>query len=215
MLLSAFVAKAEGISSPSGTVSLNFNLADNGIPTYAMVYKGIPVINPSKLGLELNNKENLLDGFEVVKASTSSFDETWQPVWGETKDIRNHYNELLVELKQTSTDRFMNIRFRVYDEGIGFRYEFPQQKNLSYFVIKEEHSQFAMTGDHIAFMGFPVTMIRRNMIIRNQNFLKFPVCWLLPSMIICHKQSSRPKEYKHPFNSRLQRDYTSICTRLP
>lgn len=150
LLLSAFVAKAEGISSPSGTVSLNFNLADNGIPTYAMVYKDIPVINPSKLGLELNNKENLLDGFEVVKASTSSFDETWQPVWGETKDIRNHYNELLVELKQTSTDRFMNIRFRVYDEGIGFRYEFPQQKNLSYFVIKEEHSQFAMTGDHIA-----------------------------------------------------------------
>ena len=91
-----------------------------------------------------------MDGFKVVRTSTSTFDETWQPVWGETKDIRNHYNELLVELEQPSTTRFMNIRFRVYDDGVGFRYEFPQQKNLVYFVIKEEHSRFAMTGDHTA-----------------------------------------------------------------
>ena len=149
-LLFALAGKAEGVSSPSGQVKLDFELSKNGAPTYQVEYKGKSVIKPSTLGLELKNTNNLLDGFEVVKASTSSFDETWQPVWGETKDIRNHYNELLVELKQTSTDRFMNIRFRVYDEGIGFRYEFPQQKNLSYFVIKEEHSQFAMTGDHIA-----------------------------------------------------------------
>ena len=78
-----------------------------------------------------------MDGFEVVKTSTSTFDETWQPVWGEVKDIRNHYNELLVELRQPETDRYMNIRFRVYDEGMGLRYEFPRQKNLVYFVIKE------------------------------------------------------------------------------
>ena len=87
---------------------------------------------------------------EQLNATTSTFDETWQPVWGEVKEIRNHYNELLAELKQPSTDRYMNIRFRVYDDGVGFRYEFPQQKNLVYFVIKEEHSQFAMTGDHTA-----------------------------------------------------------------
>lgn len=91
-----------------------------------------------------------MDGFEQLNATTSTFDETWQPVWGEVKEIRNHYNELLAELKQPSTDRYMNIRFRVYDDGVGFRYEFPQQKNLVYFVIKEEHSQFAMTGDHTA-----------------------------------------------------------------
>ena len=122
----------------------------NGAPTYQVEYKGKSVIKPSTLGLELKNANNLLDGFEVLKASTSTFDETWQPVWGETKDIRNHYNELLVELKQPATDRYMNLRFRVYDDGVGFRYEFPQQKNLVYFVIKDEHTQFAMTGDHTA-----------------------------------------------------------------
>ena len=91
-----------------------------------------------------------MDGFEIAKTSTSSFDETWQPVWGEVKDIRNHYNELLVELRQPETDRYLNIRFRVYDDGIGLRYEFPQQKNLVYFILKEEHTQFVMTGDHTA-----------------------------------------------------------------
>ncbi|WP_304204631.1 glycoside hydrolase family 97 protein, partial [Phocaeicola plebeius] len=113
-------------------------------------YKGKPVIKESRLGLELRDGKNLMDGFEQLNATTSTFDETWQPVWGEVKEIRNHYNELLAELKQPSTDRYMNIRFRVYDDGVGFRYEFPQQKNLVYFVIKEEHSQFAMTGDHTA-----------------------------------------------------------------
>jgi len=149
-LLFALAGKAEGVSSPSGKVKLDFELSKNGTPTYQIAYKGQPAINPSTLGLELKNANNLLDGFEVVKTSTSAFDETWQPVWGETKDIRNHYNELLVELKQPSTDRYMNLRFRVYDDGVGFRYEFPQQKNLVYFVIKEERTKFAMTGDHIA-----------------------------------------------------------------
>ncbi|HCY72011.1 MAG TPA: alpha-glucosidase [Bacteroides cellulosilyticus] len=149
-LLFALAGKAEGVSSPSGQVKLDFELSKNGAPTYQVEYKGKSVIKPSTLGLELKNANNLLDGFEVLKASTSTFDETWQPVWGETKDIRNHYNELLVELKQPATDRYMNLRFRVYDDGVGFRYEFPQQKNLVYFVIKDEHTQFAMTGDHIA-----------------------------------------------------------------
>ena len=150
LLLTSLAGRAEGISSPSGTVTLGFELQPNGAPSYTVSYKNQPVIKPSTLGLELVRAKDLMDGFEVVKTSTSTFDETWEPVWGETKTIRNHYNELLVELKQTATDRLMNLRFRVYDEGIGLRYEFPQQKNLVYFVVKEEHTQFAMTGDHIA-----------------------------------------------------------------
>ena len=149
-LLASFGGHAQEIASPSGTVNVNFELASGGVPTYTVDYKDRPVIKPSRLGLELNGRPNLMDGFEVVKTSTSSFDETWQPVWGEVKDIRNHYNELLVELRQPETDRYMNLRFRVYDDGMGVRYEFPQQKNLVYFTVKEEHTQFAMTGDHTA-----------------------------------------------------------------
>ena len=153
LLFSALNVDADVVTSPNGIVSIDFQLK-NGIPTYKVDYKGKPVIKESRLGLELRDGKNLMDGFEQLNATTSTFDETWQPVWGEVKEIRNHYNELLAELKQPSTDRYMNIRFRVYDDGVGFRYEFPQQKNLVYFVIKEEHSQFAMTGDHTAW-GIP------------------------------------------------------------
>lgn len=149
LLFSALNVDADVVTSPNGIVSIDFQLK-NGIPTYKVDYKGKPVIKESRLGLELRDGKNLMDGFEQLNATTSTFDETWQPVWGEVKEIRNHYNELLAELKQPSTDRYMNIRFQVYDDGVGFRYEFPQQKNLVYFVIKEEHSQFAMTGDHTA-----------------------------------------------------------------
>lgn len=149
LLFSALNVDADVVTSPNGIVSIDFQLK-NGIPTYKVDYKGKPVVKESRLGLELRDGKNLMDGFEQLNATTSTFDETWQPVWGEVKEIRNHYNELLAELKQPSTDRYMNIRFRVYDDGVGFRYEFPQQKNLVYFVIKEEHSQFAMTGDHTA-----------------------------------------------------------------
>lgn len=149
LLFSALNVDADVVTSPNGIVSIDFQLK-NGIPTYKVDYKGKPVIKESRLGLELRDGKNLMDGFEQLNVTTSTFDETWQPVWGEVKEIRNHYNELLAELKQPSTDRYMNIRFRVYDDGVGFRYEFPQQKNLVYFVIKEEHSQFAMTGDHTA-----------------------------------------------------------------
>jgi len=149
LLFSALNVDADVVTSPNGIVSIDFQLK-NGIPTYKVDYKGKPVIKESRLGLELRDGKNLMDSFEQLNATTSTFDETWQPVWGEVKEIRNHYNELLAELKQPSTDRYMNIRFRVYDDGVGFRYEFPQQKNLVYFVIKEEHSQFAMTGDHTA-----------------------------------------------------------------
>lgn len=149
LLFSALNVDADVVTSPNGIVSIDFQLK-NGIPTYKVDYKGKPVVKESRLGLELRDGKNLMDGFEQLNVTTSTFDETWQPVWGEVKEIRNHYNELLAELKQPSTDRYMNIRFRVYDDGVGFRYEFPQQKNLVYFVIKEEHSQFAMTGDHTA-----------------------------------------------------------------
>lgn len=143
------MAEAVQITSPGGDITVTVDVND-GVPVYSMQYKGKSVINPSKLGLELTNAENLMSGFEIVNSTTSEFDETWQPVWGETKNIRNHYNELLVELKQPATDRFMNLRFRVYDDGLGFRYEFPTQNNLVYFVVKEEHTQFAMNGDHTA-----------------------------------------------------------------
>ena len=99
--------RADRISSPTGKVTLNFEVAENGVPTYEVSYKNQAVIKPSKMGLELKNERNLQDGFKLVKASSSEFDEIWQPVWGETKNIRNHYNELLVELEQADTQRFM------------------------------------------------------------------------------------------------------------
>lgn len=145
------VAAAEEIKSPNSNVSLNFTLQEGGVPTYSLTYKGRAVILPSKLGLELKNTTPLTSGFAVTDSKTTTFDETWQPVWGEVKNIRNHYNELAVTLAQAETGRSIVLRFRVFDDGLGFRYEFPRQANLSYFVIKEERSQFALTGDHKAF----------------------------------------------------------------
>jgi hypothetical protein len=143
---------AQSLKSPDGSLVMAFKLNDGGTPTYTLAYKGKTVIKTSRLGLELkNDKNSLLDGFTVLGIKNASFDETWKPVWGEESAIRNHYNELAVTLDQAATGRQMVIRFRLYDDGLGFRYEFPQQKNLSYFVIKEERTQFAMTGDHTAF----------------------------------------------------------------
>ena len=144
-------AMAESITSPDGQLKLDFSVNAQGEPVYELSYKGKGVIKPSKLGLELKNDPGLMNGFACIDTKTSTFDETWDPVWGEVKSIRNHYNEMAVTLNQKAQDRNMIIRFRLYNDGLGFRYEFPQQKNLNYFVIKEEHSQFAMTGDHTAF----------------------------------------------------------------
>lgn len=158
LLLPLSVA-AQTVSSPNEAISVSFSLADGGRPTYEMTYKGRPVVKPSHLGLELAKDKHatkgfaetsLMDGFTESHSEVSSFDETWKPVWGETATIRNHYNELLVSLSQDHTGRQMNIRFRVYDDGMGLRYEFPQQDSLVYFIVKEEHTQFAMTGDHTA-----------------------------------------------------------------
>ena len=154
LLLFLFVSNwtmAESITSPNGQLQLNFSVNAQGEPIYELSYKGKAVIKPSKLGLELKDAPGLMNGFTLANTQTSTFDETWEPVWGEVKQIRNHYNEMAVTLNQKAQDRNMIIRFRLFDDGLGFRYEFPLSKNLNYFVIKEEHTQFAMTGDHTAF----------------------------------------------------------------
>jgi len=172
MLLTFFsMTNAQELRSPDGNFVMTFSLRDNGAPTYNLTYKGKVIIKPSKLGLELkseepkskedaqadmkkksvNPKASLFDNFAITDTKTSAFDESWSPVWGEVKTIRNHYNEMAVTLNQKGIDRQMVIRFRLFDDGLGFRYEFPQQKDLAYFVIKEERTQFAMAGNHTAF----------------------------------------------------------------
>lgn len=151
VLFMSSAAMAESITSPNGQLQLNFSVNSQGEPVYELFYKGKAVIKPSKLGLELKNDPGLMNGFTLADTQTSTFDETWEPVWGELKQIRNHYNEMSVTLDQKAQDRNIIIRFRLFDDGLGFRYEFPLQKNLNYFVIKEERTQFAMTGDHKAF----------------------------------------------------------------
>ncbi len=159
MMLLPLLVAAQTVTSPNGKVKLTFSLTGNGVPTYELTFKDKSVIKPSRLGLELAKdrhasremkETDLMDGFKITDTKTSAFDETWKPVWGETATIRNQYNELEVDLNQLATHRNIIIRFRVYDDGMGLRYEFPQQEALNYFLIKEEHTQFAMAGDHTA-----------------------------------------------------------------
>ncbi len=149
-IFAAHLTMAQQQSSPDGSVMLSFSLKSDGTPSYKVTYKNKPVINESTLGFTLKKADPLTNNFKVVDTKKSTFKETWKPVWGEESEILNHYNELLVSLEQNNTNRKMNIRFRVYNEGVGFRYEFPSQKELTYFVVEEELSQFAMTGDHTA-----------------------------------------------------------------
>ncbi len=162
---------AQELQSPSGNFVLQFSITDDGIPTYRLTLNGEEVIRPSQLGFIFKQKTKDEDfdyqsevdrqkakkeadfqtGFKVIGFEEDQFDETWKPVWGEVREIRNHYHELLVKLRQKETGRNLNIRFRLFDEGLGFRYEFPEQENLVYFVIEDEKTQFAMTGDHTAF----------------------------------------------------------------
>ncbi|WP_390893630.1 glycoside hydrolase family 97 protein [Prevotella pallens] len=150
--------KWETAASPNGKVVVRFGI-DNGRPYYTVQYGTKDVIKKSFLGLELAKDKHaskgmketsLMDGFELMQTIKTSYDDTWKPVWGETDEIRNHYNEMTVSLLQAESNRNIKICFRVYDDGVGFRYEFPQQKDLNYFIIKEEHTQFAMAGDHKA-----------------------------------------------------------------
>ena len=149
LLVATLPLQASEVSSPDGSIRVNFELQGT-VPTYSVTYQGKPIILPSRLGYDLDKKADLLDGFTLLNEERSTFDETWTPVWGENREIRNHYNELLVCLAQTAEDRYMNVRFRVYDDGFGLRYEFPQKGKLNYFVVSEERTEFAMTGDHTA-----------------------------------------------------------------
>ena len=158
-LMMPLLLVAQQVKSPNGNVVVSFSLVDNGVPTYKVSYKGKPVIKQSSLGLELTPSQNdgikaedtnLMNGFKVSNTETSSFKEVWKPVWGETSSILNHYNEMAVSLTQEHPNRTIIVRFRVYNDGMGLRYEFPRQSNLGYFIIKDEHTQFAMAGDHTA-----------------------------------------------------------------
>jgi glucan 1,4-alpha-glucosidase len=150
LMRAGMLLQAIGLTSPNGALSMHFDLM-NGAPVYRLDYKNKTVLKESRLGLELKNDESLMQGFVIADTARASFDETWQPVWGEVKNIRNHYNELAVTLLQPATQRHIIIRFRLFDDGLGFRYEFPLQEKLNYFIIKEEHTQFALSGDHKAF----------------------------------------------------------------
>lgn len=144
-------AVGQSITSPDKNLELKFSLTENGVPEYQLHFKGKTVIKPSKLGLELNNMPSLMEGFKVAEVEKNSVDNNWDPVWGEEKTIRNNYNELLIRLDQESHDRHIFIRFRLFNDGLGFRYEFPEQENLNYFVIREENTEFNLNGDHKIF----------------------------------------------------------------
>ena len=152
VLTAIFGASGQEFHSPNGNFKMSFSLGNDGTPMYQLFFKNKEVIKKSKLGLELQkDKKSLVNDFKVMDTKESTFNETWKTVWGEETQIQNHYNELAVTLKQNETDREIIVRFRLFNEGLGFRYEFPQQKNLIYFVIKEERTEFAMTGNHTAF----------------------------------------------------------------
>ena len=140
-------ADAVVLRSPDGQLELKFAVVD-GVPEYALDRAGEAVVLPSRLGFELLDQDDLDGGFTLAGTAFDTFDETWEPVWGEEASIRNHYNELLVTLKQQ--EAVMQVRFRLYDDGLGFRYEFPLENSLTYFKVKEELTEFAMTGDHTA-----------------------------------------------------------------
>lgn len=142
--------EAQVLRSPEQQLQLEVGV-EKGCPFYSLTYKGKPVLSKSFLGLELKDDPGFMDRFVLEKIDTSTFNETWQPVWGEVSNIRNHYNEMAVTFRQPDLQRYMVMRFRLYDDGIGFRYEFPEQEHLTYFIIREEHTQFALTGDHHAF----------------------------------------------------------------
>ena len=152
MVFSIFGLNAQELKSPNGNFKMIFALENDGTPTYQLFMNNKEIIKKSKLGLDLQkDKKSLLNDFKLINEARNTFDETWKTVWGEETEIRNHYNELALTLKQNETERQVIIRFRLFNDGLGFRYEFPEQKNLTYFVVKEERTEFAMTGDHTAF----------------------------------------------------------------
>ncbi|HEY0047193.1 MAG TPA: glycoside hydrolase family 97 protein [Flavobacterium sp.] len=150
MVLHSALASSQKLKSPSGEMEMTFSLS-GGSPTYTLQYKNRPVIQESKLGITLKNNEDLSIGFAVTNVRNSSFDESWNPVLGEVATIRNQYNQLQVDLMQQSSGRKLTLTFRLFDDGLGFRYEFPQQDKLNYFIVSKENTQFNLTADHKAF----------------------------------------------------------------
>jgi len=152
IFITPFVVAAQTLTSPDKNLSAQFSLDANGVPSYQLSYKGKAVIKPSTLGVEVSKGASFMDGFTVSKSETATVNNTWEPVMGEEKTIRNNYNELVVTLAQAkNNNRYIRIRFRLFNDGLGFRYEFPKQADLSYFVIKDEHTQFNLAGDHKIF----------------------------------------------------------------
>ena len=148
----SLTTQAQVITSPNGNLSLKFSLTADGTPTYQLSFKNKPVIKPSTMGLATVDVPSFLSGFSITKTDQSTVDNSWEPIMGEQKTIRNNYKELLVTLSQKAEkDRFIHIRFRLFNDGLGFRYEFPKQANLKYFIIKEENTQFNLAGDHKIF----------------------------------------------------------------
>ncbi|OGV06439.1 MAG: alpha-glucosidase [Stygiobacter sp. RIFOXYC2_FULL_38_25] len=150
-LMATLSTFSQTISSPNGALKLQFEILKDGTPAYELNYKNSKVIKTSRLGLLLKDSPSLQSGFVISKIDSLKMDETWDPVWGEVKTIRDTHNELKVTLTQKETDKQIVLAFRLFDEGLGFRYEFPSQKNLSYFIVSDELTQFNLGEDHTAF----------------------------------------------------------------
>ena len=144
-------AIAQDITASMNKVKVTFMLIDNGVPEYSVAYGDKIVIKPSTLGFKLTDDKPLDTNFELIGKEVASYDNTWKPVWGETSEIRDHYNEVEIHLRQKNTGRLLDIVFRVFEDGVGFRYEFPKQPNLKYFIVSDELTQFSMAGDHKSF----------------------------------------------------------------
>lgn len=151
LLFCMFVLNAQTIQSPSKAITLDFKLAEKGTPSYVVSYKNKPVILQSLMGVYLKGEADLASHFKITDTKTISVNESWKPVLGEVSVIKNQYNQLTISLEQMVTGRKMNIVFKAYDEGIAFRYEFPKQDKLNYFIISDEKSEFNLAGNHKVF----------------------------------------------------------------
>ena len=151
LLLISSCIQSQSVQSPSKNISLTFKLTDSGRPLYSISYKANPIVNPSFLGIELKDTDDLTEGFSLLNQETKTVNEPWNPVLGEQSTIQNHYNQITFYLLQKETKRKLNITFKVYNEGVAFRYEFPKQEKLNYFIVSDEKSEFNLTGDHKTF----------------------------------------------------------------
>src|ERR1700688_96438 len=149
---SVFAQTKNSASASMGKINLQFTLDENGKPAYSVSFNQKPVILSSALGFSLNDDSLFYKDFVMTGTEEKTVDENWQPVWGELKNIRNHYKQIVVHLaQQKQRRRMLDIVFRVFEDGVGFRYEFPKQPGLQYFIVKDELTHFNLTGDHKAF----------------------------------------------------------------